>query len=133
VRVLQYHGNILSQFVTLVILDVNAVDCNFALVNIVKSVKQIGNGRFPCTGGAYKGNFLPRQRAERNMFKHRFFGNIAESNVIKNNIAFDVCHIFCIGNIGNFGVGIHNGKHPLRARKSRKYCAHLLGNHIYRH
>ena len=58
--VLQDHCDIFTQHAPLNIQNINAVNGNGAFFDIIKTVQEVGNCGFTRSGGAYKGNFLPR-------------------------------------------------------------------------
>ena len=139
------------------LVDVDAVVADFAVLNIVKAVDQVGNGGFPRPGGADKGHLLTGLGVEGNIVKHRLFRGVAEIHIEHPHIpgqrrvgqravvmgvlprpyavfAFGENAVFLFpadeGHIAVvfFGFFIHQGEDPLGPGQSHDDVVHLLGD-----
>ena len=88
--VLKYHTQGTAQILLLNLIDVDTVVTDLSVLNIVKPVNQVGNGRFSGSGSAYKGHLLSGLRVELNVVKYGFFRCIAEVYPVHNYVALQL-------------------------------------------
>ena len=62
--VLQHNAKRMPQVVFFDFVNINAVITDFAVLNIIKTVNQVGNRRLSGSGRTDKRNFLPRRRKQ---------------------------------------------------------------------
>ena len=89
--ILQYNTKRMTQIILFDLIDIDAVISYLSICNIIKTIDQIGNRCFACSGGTDKSNFLPRCRKHINVMQNGFFRKI---HIIKNDITFQL-HIGC--------------------------------------
>lgn len=68
------------------LVDVNPVIPYFSILNIIKTVQQVGNGRFPGSRRPYEGYFLPRLCKNLNVMQNSLSFCIAKIHMIKDHI-----------------------------------------------
>lgn len=78
----------MAQVIFFDFLNIDTVIADFALLDVVKPVDEVGNGGFPCTGRTDESNFLSRLCIEGYVFEDVFFAVITEGDVFKLYIAF---------------------------------------------
>ena len=78
--ILQNHSKGMSQVTFFNLVDINAVITNLSILNIIKSIDQIGNGGLSGSGGTDKGNLLSRRRKHFDVVKYHFLIIISEIN-----------------------------------------------------
>ena len=86
--VLQHDPKRVAQVIFFDLVDIDAVIADLAVLNIVETVDQVGNGRLSGTGAADKGNFLTRRSVEIYVVKNGLLRNLAEIDIIKYHVAF---------------------------------------------
>ena len=127
VGVLQYHGDVGAQLLPLVGADVHAVDGDCTLVNVVEAVEEVGDGGLARARRADEGDLLACVGVEAHVLQHRLPGDIAEGDVVQNDLALHVIHGDGVGGVGGLGGFVHDGKDALRACQRREDGGHLHG------
>ena len=93
VRVLKHHTQRVPQVGFLDLVDVDAIVADFAVVDVVEPVDEVGDGGLTGTGGAHKGNLLTGLGEEGDVVEDDFVRRIAEVHIEEPHVA------------GQFGVG----------------------------
>ena len=83
----------MSQVILFDLGDIDSVIADLTLLNIVKTVDQVGDSCFSCTCGAYESQLLTGLCKEADILKDYFIRVIAESYILEADIS---CK-FCIG------------------------------------
>ena len=84
--VLQHDSERVAQVIFFDLVDIDAVIADLAVLDIVETVDQVGDGRLSGAGAADKGNFLTRS-VEIYVVKNGLLWNIAEIDIIKYHVA----------------------------------------------
>ena len=124
--VLQYHGDVRAENVTLDVLDVHTVNGDGSFLNVVETVEQIGNGGLTGTGRADKGDFLTGMGVQGDVLQNDLVGIVAEGNVGEYHVALHLGHIQCFRCVCLLGFCIHYRKYAFCACKGREDSGHLL-------
>ena len=107
--------------------DIDAVIADFAVLNIVEAIDQIGDGGLSRAGTAHKGDLLSGCGKEFDVVQDDFFIVVAEVHIVKDNIALQLfvgdCAIRFVGvppgpqarPPGCFRQSIRNPPHDLSA------------------
>ena len=85
--VLQHNAKASAQIGLFDLLNVNAIIQDRALLNIVKTIDQVGNGGFACARAAYKGDFLAGLGKNVNIMQNGFFRRIAKIHPVEAHIS----------------------------------------------
>ena len=87
VGILQHRGKACTQGILFDVAHGDAVIGDLALLHIVKAVDEVGDGGLAGTGGAHKGDLLPRIRIQGYVFEDGLFPVIAEGDILEADIA----------------------------------------------
>ena len=90
VRILKHNAQRAAQVVLPDLVDVDAVVADLAILNVVKSVNQVGDGRLARAGRADERDLLPRRGVELDVVEHQLVVAVAEIDVIHHNIALQL-------------------------------------------
>ena len=71
-------------------IDIDAVIADFAILDVIKAVDQIGDGGFPRTSAAHKSDFLSRRGKELDVVQNDFFIVVTKVHIVKDNIALQL-------------------------------------------
>jgi len=107
--------------------DVDAVNQNFALLELVIAADEGQDGAFAGAGGTDKSHGFPRGNMERNALQHPFAGNIAEPDIAELNFAFYIGQLNGVGGIHQLGLNVHNRKDFFRRGQRGLQPVELLG------
>ena len=80
---LQHHAQTVSQVALADVINADAVDSDFAVLNVIETVNQIGNGRLACASAAHKGDFLVRHGVDIDVEQHLFVFVVAKVHIIE--------------------------------------------------
>ena len=78
VGILQHNSQRMPQICLFDLVDVDIVIADFSILNVIKTVDQVGNRRLTRASGAHKGQLLPRLCIERNVFEYHFIVGVAK-------------------------------------------------------
>ena len=133
-RILQNHRNAAAQGIAGVVADGDTVNQNFALLNVVEAVEQIGDGRLAGTGGTDECDLLTGLCRQCDIAQNDLVGIVAEGDVVQYNAAGCICgHTLCTLTVGFFLRLIHDGKDALCTGKCGEDRCHLPGDHVDGH
>ena len=79
-----------SQICFLYLVDVDAVITDFSVLNIIKTVNQVGDSCLSCTGTSDEGKLLSRSCKHLDIMQYNLFIRITEVNTLKFYIAFQL-------------------------------------------
>ena len=85
--ILQHDSERVAQVIFFDLVDIDTVIADLAVLDIVETVDQVGDGRLSGAGAADKGNFLTRRSVEIYVVKNGLLWNIAEIDIIKYHVA----------------------------------------------
>ena len=86
VGILEHHAQTAPQIGLADLPHVDAIVKDLALVDIVETVDQVGNGGFACACGAYKGDLLAGLSVEGYVVQYQFILHIAKVHVNQSHI-----------------------------------------------
>ena len=86
-RILQNHTERAAQIRLFDLVDVDIIVPDLAVLNIVKTVDQIGNRCFAGSGGADERDFLSGLREKRYVMQYRLVRRITEVDVVEGDLA----------------------------------------------
>ena len=82
-RILQHHPEGVTQIGLLYLFDVDVVVAYLAVLYVVETVDEVGDGGLARARRPDKRYFLPRSGDEVDVFEHRFFRDVAESHILE--------------------------------------------------
>ena len=82
------------------LVDVDAVIPDFSVLDVVKTVDQIGNGGFSHSGAAHEGDFLTRLGKELDMVQDDFFIAVSKIHIVKHDAALQLGEGHCAVRMG---------------------------------
>ena len=85
--ILQHNAKASAQIGLFDLLNVNAIIQDRALLNIVKTIDQVGNGGLACARAAHKSDFLAGLGKNVNIMQNGFFRRIAKIHPVKAHIS----------------------------------------------
>ena len=89
-RILKHDAQRAAQVVLPDLVDVDAVVADLAILNVVESVNQVGDGRLARAGRADERDLLPRRGVELDVVEHHLVVAVAEIDVIHHDIALQL-------------------------------------------
>ena len=92
--ILQHDSQGTAQIRLLNLIYINAVVTYLTILYIIKPVDQIGDGGLACTGGAHKGNLLPRFCVQFHIMQHNLIIVVSKVYPVKYHVApqFHIVH-----------------------------------------
>ena len=88
--ILKHDAQRAAQIILLDLVDVDTVVADLAILNIVETVDQVGDGRLARARGADKGDLLARRGVKLDVVEHHLIVAVAEIDVIHHDIALQL-------------------------------------------
>ena len=79
------------------LIDIDAVVPDFSVLNVVKTVDQVGDGRLSGAGGADESDLLSRFCVHINVVQHDFVLGVAKVHIVKHHVSGELLIIRRIG------------------------------------
>ena len=90
VGLLEHHPQGAAQIGLADFVDVDAVVADFAVVNVVEPVNQVGDGGLACAGGPHEGDLLAGLGVQGHIMEHRLLRHIAEVHMLHIDVALQL-------------------------------------------
>ena len=102
------------------LLDIHAINHDFAFLHLVEATNQINRGALACSALAHEANHLARRNSKTDVLQHRLVRLIAERDIFEFHASFDARQRNGLLGVPHIGFGIEDFENPFRGSEERE-------------